>query len=635
MINKQIKKFLTAHGMSQSELALKMHMSESRLSKMINGNLEPKITDLKLLSEIFNVSIDELIGGESVEAISIIEKAIKEGKDSFRVLLNKDKTWATRKDDKGNDMIFYIKKYNAYEYLSWFYQKNTHVPSHVQVLYVKTIFALIHKMDYDEYLRMVNFKFTWNLSVLKLDETDETSFGRYSSTSIIFEIGDKGSIKSRLDHKLTKKDAQICNGNVIFSFHKQEFMKYCELEIMKQFADPKYILDASRQAAYIKYYLAHNTILLEQKITEMFDKKMISSDIITVYESLVINNDYDKLMELIKFHLSMYDDFSFLDKKLKYYGLERVKEMKLIYFTKFVGDIKNVLKILIKYEQIEMFKQTLLNPKFKTFLDKAREPYLKSTDYGSVNVKPKFFDFEMPYDFKKFIIRTFGNDLYEISLDFNEVLLKESKEDFEFAIEHSDIKGYRTLWYQGQGDLERKINRKLTRNDFTQLYKSLLEVIQDVNQTYLKKGHLNIDEAFKKLVDKSQKNKLLKYYLVKIWVNFGKYTLSDQAYYEMQEQGILGLEKIKSMKEEVIEHIFYEMASPIDIIFAGRYSSLSKIKNLNFLKYILEKLNPFILGRYMKKENISFGEIDKIRLISQYTNEVSNSDLVMLHRHGV
>src|SRR5690554_367832 len=149
MINKQIKKFLTAHGMSQSEVALKVHMREARLSKMINGNLEPKITDLKLLSEIFNVSIDAPIGGESVEAISIIEKAIKEGQNSFRALLNKEKTWATRKDDKGNDMIFYIKKYNAYEYLSWFYQKNTHVPSHVQVLYVKTIFALIHKMDYD------------------------------------------------------------------------------------------------------------------------------------------------------------------------------------------------------------------------------------------------------------------------------------------------------------------------------------------------------------------------------------------------------------------------------------------------------------------------------------------------------
>lgn len=120
---------------------------------------------------------------------------------------------------------------------------------------------------------------------------------------------------------------------------------------------------------------------------------------------------------------------------------------------------------------------------------------------------------------------------------------------------------------------------------------------------------------------------------VKIWVNFGKYSLSSKEYYEMEDQGIVALEKMKSIKENAINFIFCELSSPVDTLFSLRYQTLPKFKSFKFLKYILDMLNPFILGKQIKNNNLSFGDIDKIKLITKYTNELSNSDLVILMKN--
>lgn len=91
MIGKQIKKHLHANQMTQSELALKMNVSDSKLSKIINGSTEPNLTDLRLLSEILNVSTDELIKGDDSVKRSSLEMAVMERKDPSLLLLNRKK----------------------------------------------------------------------------------------------------------------------------------------------------------------------------------------------------------------------------------------------------------------------------------------------------------------------------------------------------------------------------------------------------------------------------------------------------------------------------------------------------------------------------------------------------------------
>lgn len=49
------------HNMSQSELAEKLGVTQQTVSKYENGSREPDAETLKLLSSIFNVSIDYLL----------------------------------------------------------------------------------------------------------------------------------------------------------------------------------------------------------------------------------------------------------------------------------------------------------------------------------------------------------------------------------------------------------------------------------------------------------------------------------------------------------------------------------------------------------------------------------------------
>ena len=146
MIGKQIKKHLHANQMTQSELALKMNVSDSKLSKIINGSTEPNLTDLRLLSEILNVSTDELIKGEDSVKRSPLEMAVMERKDPSLLLLNRKKI-LDLKDDSSRNLIHYALKHNAYDYLYQLYKIDPTLID-LQVHYVKIIRELIYSNQY-------------------------------------------------------------------------------------------------------------------------------------------------------------------------------------------------------------------------------------------------------------------------------------------------------------------------------------------------------------------------------------------------------------------------------------------------------------------------------------------------------
>lgn len=55
-----------SHNMSQAELAEKLGVTQQTISKYENGSREPDTETLKLLSSIFNVSIDYLLGATNI-----------------------------------------------------------------------------------------------------------------------------------------------------------------------------------------------------------------------------------------------------------------------------------------------------------------------------------------------------------------------------------------------------------------------------------------------------------------------------------------------------------------------------------------------------------------------------------------
>ena len=70
----QIKKHRSAHALSQEELAEKIFVSRQSVSNWENNKTYPDIKSLLMLSELFEISVDELIKGD----VNIMKKEISE-----------------------------------------------------------------------------------------------------------------------------------------------------------------------------------------------------------------------------------------------------------------------------------------------------------------------------------------------------------------------------------------------------------------------------------------------------------------------------------------------------------------------------------------------------------------------------
>ena len=63
-LGKQIKKYRMEQNLSQEELADKIYVSRQTISNWENDKNYPDIKSLMLLSEVFHISLDNLIKGD-------------------------------------------------------------------------------------------------------------------------------------------------------------------------------------------------------------------------------------------------------------------------------------------------------------------------------------------------------------------------------------------------------------------------------------------------------------------------------------------------------------------------------------------------------------------------------------------
>lgn len=73
-IGVQIKKYREKQNISQEELALKIFVSRQTISNWENNKSYPDINSLIMLSEIFNVSLDDFIKNDIEEMRKIVDK---------------------------------------------------------------------------------------------------------------------------------------------------------------------------------------------------------------------------------------------------------------------------------------------------------------------------------------------------------------------------------------------------------------------------------------------------------------------------------------------------------------------------------------------------------------------------------
>ena len=83
--NERLQSLRTSKKLTQEELAEKLFVSRTAISKWESGRGYPSIDSLKGISEFFGVTIDELIGGE--EMVTLAEQNIKESSKRYTTLI--------------------------------------------------------------------------------------------------------------------------------------------------------------------------------------------------------------------------------------------------------------------------------------------------------------------------------------------------------------------------------------------------------------------------------------------------------------------------------------------------------------------------------------------------------------------
>ena len=83
--NEKLQKLRKEQNLTQEELAEKLFVSRTAISKWESGRGYPSIDSLKVIAKYFHVTIDELIGGE--EIVTLAEQDIKENNKKHTALI--------------------------------------------------------------------------------------------------------------------------------------------------------------------------------------------------------------------------------------------------------------------------------------------------------------------------------------------------------------------------------------------------------------------------------------------------------------------------------------------------------------------------------------------------------------------
>ena len=83
--NEKLQQLRKQKALTQEELAQRLYVSRTAISKWESGRGCPNIDSLKAISEFFGVSIDELLSGD--ELLCIAEENIRQNKKHVRDLV--------------------------------------------------------------------------------------------------------------------------------------------------------------------------------------------------------------------------------------------------------------------------------------------------------------------------------------------------------------------------------------------------------------------------------------------------------------------------------------------------------------------------------------------------------------------
>lgn len=142
-IGDTIAKLRKEKGWTQNELANKLQVSDKAISKWESNKGDPSIEFLPALAELFGATLDYLMTGKEVEekiiTMSKLELCAK--KDDPNILKDFSYSSAHTKDEDGNTLLYYVKKYNSLKVLKALVDNCSH-QTHYMSLFPKNEFDL-------------------------------------------------------------------------------------------------------------------------------------------------------------------------------------------------------------------------------------------------------------------------------------------------------------------------------------------------------------------------------------------------------------------------------------------------------------------------------------------------------------
>lgn len=369
-VGNKIKSLLKEHKMTQDDLANKLYITKSAVSQNLRGRSTFDIQNLIKISQIFNITLDNLLelGNDNLMEVSV-----------YKNLINKDITWFDNNnvndlrlfdpDLYGNVFVEYLIENNNLELFNYLNDKN--------IMFVNNNY---YKAK-DIYLKVIIYMFKNNLNPIKyirkyvfinknFDIKDENI--ERQIWTFINNLNDPIFYSSIINNKVNKKEKLLffnINKNLsIISLNKA-------FEISTKYHLDNFLLYVSKESSnktYINYFKIIKNMLENNYKKgiyifndEYFDHKKINQ----IHKTILNFNDVIKLIieskniELIKYYvnkeiyINIYNTIEVLIlNDLTEYAYELIEEHNKNIVFKDLGlilikDNKNaiILKKVVKY----------------------------------------------------------------------------------------------------------------------------------------------------------------------------------------------------------------------------------------------------------------------------------------------
>ena len=200
-LGERIKELREQKGMTQQQLADLLFVSNKTISKWEKNDNEPDSEMLVKLSEIFNITLDYLLKGDTslkeTEAISKMELACRE--DNIALLAGLD---LDAFDSSGKDVDYYAKQFNAKNVLSYLEQ--------IRLNQKIDRYEKIHKNDE---------------SLFYVCALEEGITGEDNLVLVLRNVK-----REEVPVKCSELEKKGYHGFSVFSCHKDKEVDYCDLD---------------------------------------------------------------------------------------------------------------------------------------------------------------------------------------------------------------------------------------------------------------------------------------------------------------------------------------------------------------------------------------------------------------------